>query len=106
MKKEVRLRLDYQCYPIWIYDENGNFIDNDLIDEMEEDDNVIAMLEELQDIFDSLYLNNDDEFKYIGFVSEEDKKNFVEKTNQVYKKLCNLLSEKYIINNMINIHDM
>ena len=23
MKKEVRLMLDYQCYPIWIYDENG-----------------------------------------------------------------------------------
>lgn len=106
MKKEVRLMLDYQCYPIWIYDENGNFINNDLIDEIEEDDNVIAMLEELQDIFDSLYLDNEDEFKYIGFVSKEDKRSFEERANQVYNKLCNLLSEKYIINNMINIHDM
>lgn len=106
MKKELRLMLDYQCYPIWIYDENGNFIDNDLIDEIEEDDNVIAMLEELQGMFDSLYVNNDNEFKYIGFVSEEDKKSFEEKANQVYSKLCNLLSEKYIINNMINTYDM
>lgn len=26
--------LDYQCYPIWIYDENGDFIDNDLVEEI------------------------------------------------------------------------
>ena len=76
MKKEIRLMLDYQCYPIWIYDENGKFIDNDLIDEIEEDNNVITMLEKLQDRFDSLYVNNKNEFKYVGFSSSEDKKKF------------------------------
>ena len=106
MKKEIRLLLDYQCYPIWIYDENGKFIDNDLIDEIEEDNNVITMLEKLQDRFDSLYVNNKNEFKYVGFSSSEDKKKFENEINQVYSKLCDLLSEKYIINNMININEM
>lgn len=30
-KKELRLMLDYQCYPIWIYDEAGNFIDKESV---------------------------------------------------------------------------
>ena len=106
MKKEIRLMLDYQCYPIWIYDENGKFIDNDLIDEIEEDNNVITMLEKLQDRFDSLYVNNKNEFKYVGFSSSEDKKKIEKEINHVYIKLCDLLSEKYIINNMININEM
>ena len=58
MKKEIRLMFDYECYPIWIYDEEGNFIDNDLIDEIEEDNKMVAILEELQNEFESLYLNN------------------------------------------------
>ena len=106
MKKEIRLMLDYQCYPIWIYDENGDFIDNDFVDEIKEDDNMIMMLERLQDRFDSLYINKYNEFKYIGFVSDEDKKNFETEANHVYNELCKLLSKKYIINNMININDM
>ena len=43
MKKEIRLMFDYECYPIWIYDEEGNFIDNGLIDEIEEDDKIVAI---------------------------------------------------------------
>ena len=106
MKKEVRLRLDYQCYPIWIYDENGDFIDNDLVEEIEKDGRMVTMLEELQDKFDSLYLNNHEEFKYIGFNSETDKQKFEDKVHQVYSSLDNLLSEKYIVKNMVNVQDM
>lgn len=32
--KEIRLFLDYKCYPIWIYDENGSLINNDLSEEI------------------------------------------------------------------------
>ena len=106
MKKEIRLMLDYECYPIWIYDENGNFIDNDLIEEIEEDDKMVAMLEELQNEFESLYLNNQEEFKYIGFSSETSKQDFAEKVQQIYSGLCNLLDEKYIVKNMVNMQDM
>lgn len=106
MKKEIRLMLDYECYPIWIYDENGNFIDNDLVDEIEKDDEMVAMLEELQNEFESLYLNNQEEFKYIGFSSETNKKEFVAKVQRVYNSLCDLLDEKYVVKNMVNIQDM
>ncbi|MFB5638592.1 MAG: hypothetical protein ACE5RF_09315 [Nitrosarchaeum sp.] len=68
MKKEIRLMLDYQCYPIWIYDEHGEFVDNDLVEEIEKDEHMSFQLEDLQDIFDSLYLNKETilEPLYIG----------------------------------------
>lgn len=102
-KKEIRLMLDYGCYPIWIYDENGNFVDNNLIDEIEKDDGMVAMLEELQKEFDALYLNNQEEFKYIGFPSEMDKQRFIAKVQRIYCGLRDLLGGKYTVKNMVNI---
>lgn len=106
MKKEIRLMFDYQCYPIWIYDEKGEFIDNNLVEQIENEDNMVEMLEELQDMFDSLYLNNKEEFRYIGFASDDDRKKFEENVIQVYNNLCTLLSEKYIVKNMVDIQNM
>lgn len=106
MKKEIRLMLDYQCYPIWIYDENGDFIDNDLVEEIKKNKEIIIKLEEIQNKFDSLYLNNQEEFKYIGFNSADDKRNFEEMVYKIYNDLCNLLSEKYIVKNMVDIHNI
>ena len=106
MKKEIRLMFDYQCYPIWIYDENGNFIDNDLVEHIENDDEIVAMLEELQHQFDSLYLDSKEEFRYVGFASEEDRKNFERNVLKVYSNLCTLLDEKYIVKNMVDFHNM
>ena len=98
--------LDYECYPIWIYDENGKFVDNDLIDEIGKDDMLVSIIEELQSEFEALYLNNQEEFKYIGFSSENDKQKFAEKVERVYYSLCNLLDEKYIVKNMVNIQNL
>lgn len=106
MKKEIRLMFDYQCYPIWIYDENGKFIDNDLVEQIENDENMVTMLEKLQDMFDSLYVNNKEEFRYIGFASNDDRKVFEENLIQVYNNLCTLLSEEYIVKNMVDIQNM
>ncbi|MGN9135951.1 hypothetical protein ACTNDG_11045 [Clostridium sp. HCP1S3_B4] len=106
MKKEIRLMLDYQCYPIWIYDEHGDFIDNDLVEEVEKDKNISRLLEDLQDTFDSLYLNNKNEFKYVGFANEGDKEDFKKKVQKIYVGLCNLLGDKYTVKNMISISDM
>ena len=106
MKKEIRLMFDYQCYPIWIYDENGEFIDNDLVEQIENDENMVTMLEKLQDMFDSLYVNNKEEFRYIGFASNDDRKVFEENLIQVYNNLCTLLSEEYIVKNMVDIQNM
>ena len=106
MKKEIRLMLEYGCYPIWIYDENGKYIDNDWVYEIEKDDRMVTLLEELQKKFEALYLNNQIEFKYIGFSSEIDRQAFAEKVQQIYSNLCELLDKKYIVKNKVNIQSM
>lgn len=106
MKKEIRFMLEYECYPIWIYDENGNLIDNDLVPEIKKDDKLVAMLEELQNEFENLYINNCKEFKYVGFPSENAKQKFAEKVQQIYCSLCKLLDDKYVVTNRINIENL
>lgn len=27
MVKKIRIMLDYKCYPVWLYDEEGDIID-------------------------------------------------------------------------------
>ena len=53
------------------------------------------MLEGLQTEFESLYLNNQVEFKYVGFSSENAKQNFAKKTENIHSRLCKLLEDKY-----------
>ena len=38
--------------------------------------------------------------------SETGKQGFAQKVQRVYSSLCNLLDEKYIVKNMVNIQDM
>lgn len=57
-------------------------------------------------MFETLYLNNQIEFKYIGFPSETDRQAFAEKVQRVYSNLCNPLDKKYIVKNKVNIQNM
>lgn len=106
MKQEVRLMLEYECYPIWIYDAHGGFIDNDLVDEIKQDDTLTAMLEELQEQFDSLYQNTKQEFRYRGFSSEEERQAFAKKVQQTYERLYTLLDGKYTVQNMVDVQKL
>ena len=102
MKKQIRLMLNYNCYPIWIYDEHNAFIDNDIVSEITDNPTLCNLLEELQHDFDSLYLNNNREFKYIGFHSEKDKNLFIKKIKTIYNLLLSNLGNKYRITNEID----
>ena len=105
IKKEIRLMLEYECYPLWIYDEKGSLIDNDLIDEIKKDDTLCGMLEGLQTEFERLYVNNQIEFKYVGFSSENAKQNFAKKTENIHSRLCKLLEDKYTRAEAIELTD-
>ena len=104
MKKEIRLMLDYQCFPIWIYQKDGTYIDNDLVEEIRNDKNLCKKLEEIQNIFDSLYLNDQSKFEYVGFKSLDQKDRFMKQVDEVYECLSKLLGDKYTIKNFIDFN--
>lgn len=88
--KKIRLYLDYHCFPVWSYDENGSLI----WDDFPPDDQPGGRLEELKNIivdeYDSLF-NDGHEFSYKGFSSKEEAQKFVSHLDE-FKKL---VKEKY-----------
>lgn len=36
----IKIFLEYQCYPIWIYNEQGELVDNDLVEELKGEDEI------------------------------------------------------------------
>ena len=75
--KKLRLFLEYGCYPVWSYDEEGMLIEDDF----PEDDKPTERLEELKTViakeFASTFINNEHEFSPKGFDSKEDARKFI-----------------------------
>ena len=80
--KTLRFMLEYECYPIWIYDEMGEMLQNELPDEFKNDKRLVSLLDEIHEEFDNLYENTNTCFQYNGFVTEFAKNVFFEKVNQ------------------------
>lgn len=100
---KIKVYLDYQCFPIWVYDDNGILIDNVLPKELEEDKNVEDSLIEIQNIYDGFFIDNAIEFKFIGFRSEPDRLNFLTKIDDAINLLKIKVGDLYSIENKINI---
>ncbi|CEE00434.1 hypothetical protein BT1A1_0579 [Caldibacillus thermoamylovorans] len=67
----IKIFLEYQCYPIWIYNEQGELVDNDLVEELKGEDEIDNMLLEIQNIYDSPFEDNAINFEFKGFSNEK-----------------------------------
>ncbi|EUJ43856.1 hypothetical protein [Listeria fleischmannii] len=84
---EVRLFLDYECYPVWVYDEGGFLEENDLPRELKKDKVLDGNLAHLQDKYDSLFTDNEVEFRYNGFNDENKKEEFLHEFAKIQTEL-------------------
>ena len=97
MKNKIRLLLDYGCNPIWVYDHNGKFIGNQTYFEFKKYPDLKIASEEIQKIYDALFINNDKLFEYNGFSSEEERLLFSEKIEKLAATLIHYFGDRYII---------
>ena len=67
----VKLRLEYKCFPMWIHDEQGNLIDNDIVEEISDDNEIVNLLDNIQEEFNELYVDDGIEFSFKGFQNEQ-----------------------------------
>ena len=104
--KKIKLKLEYQCFPVWLYDENDNFIDNELPDEIIGDVEIDPLCVSLQEQYDSLYKNDGNEFAYVGFENTVSKNEFLAKLIHVVKILNEKIGKYYEIENSINIDNL
>ena len=71
--KKIVLSLEYKCFPIWIYGEDGIVEDNDVPKEWENDLSLVSLLEEIQAMHDVRFINDGKVFEFHDFASEEDR---------------------------------
>ncbi|WP_416147662.1 hypothetical protein ACM26V_15655 [Salipaludibacillus sp. HK11] len=99
----IKIFLEYQCYPMWIYNEQGELVDNDLVGELEGEDEIDNMLLEIQNIYDSLFEDNDINFEFKGFSKENEKTVFFKKVEKTITLIKEKLGDKYLIENKVEI---
>ena len=93
----LKYSLEYRCYPIWNYDQDGVLIDNDLPDELRSDDELDSLLIQLQELFDALFIDTPKEFSTHGFSTETERQNFLALLFASKNLLCQRYGEKYHI---------
>lgn len=71
MIKKIRLLLEYNTYCVWLYDENDEIIDNDNPPEWNDDQELTNAFMYVSDIYDTFFIDNEKEFRYIGCKSKE-----------------------------------
>lgn len=103
MIKTIRLMLEYNTYCIWLYNEDNEIIDNDNPPEWDDDAELTDAFMAVSDLYDSFFIDNEKEFKYLGCPDEKTKtqlESLVSKAVDIlYKKNAN----KYIIQNDIDM---
>ena len=87
MINKIRVMLEYRCYPVWLYDEDGDVIDTLLPEELRNDRNLDKKIDELQSRFDNLFIDNDNEFRFLGFESDEQQEDFLADWDETVSEL-------------------
>lgn len=95
--KKIKIKLEYRCFPVWIYSKNDELIENDLPPYLVGDKDIDFKFAHIQEIYDGLYLDDGTEFKYIGFDGEEKREAFFRELLSAIKILKNKLNDEYIM---------
>ena len=106
MVTKLRLMLDYHCYPVWLYDENGNVVDTLLPEELRSDTELDAKFDNLQLRFDALFIDNEQEFSFKGFKTEEEKQHFLKDWQSAVSDLRSKAAGKYEVVDDISLSSL
>ena len=106
MVTKLRLMLDYHCYPVWLYDESGNIIDTLLPEELRSDTELDAKFDNLQERFDALFIDNEHEFSFKGFQTEEEKQRFLRDWQSAVSDLRSKVAGRYEIVDDISLSSL
>jgi hypothetical protein len=101
--KTLRIALEYNCYPVWILDSNGEIIDNDLPAPIRSNKELDDLFLKIQEIFDSCFVDTPKEFTTHGFNSEEEKASFLELVNQADAWLKREADGMFIVENHVKL---
>ncbi len=74
--KTIKIQLEYKCYPVWLYDDEGLVEDTALPPELADDHELDDMFKSVQERFDATYVDTPTDFYNKGFASSEEEAAF------------------------------
>ena len=102
MIKTIRITLEYNTYCLWLYDENGEIVDNDNPPEWKDDSELTNAFMAVSDLYDSFFIDNKKEFRYTGCPDEETRRRLCVLIENALKILEQKNQGRYIIRNDID----
>jgi hypothetical protein len=79
--KESEIELAYQCYPVWLYDEEGLAGSCALPSGLSGDHGLDERFRSIQERFDATCVDTPTEFRHIGFAIQEEEAAFASDPN-------------------------
>lgn len=99
----LRISLEYNCYPVWIIDSDGDVIDNDLPTEIRCNRELDDLFVKIQELYDSCFIDTSKEFTAKGFNSDKDKASFLTLVKAAEEILRREAEGKYLVESHINL---
>lgn len=104
MISKIRLLLEYNTYPIWLYDEDGDIIDNDNPPEWDDDQQLTDAFMAVSDYYDTFFIDNKHEFRFVGSTDKADENKLKALVSRALELLYAKNNGKYMIQNDIRIN--
>ena len=101
MIAKIRLLLEFGTYPIFLYDDEGLVIDTANPPEWADDAELTNAFMAVSDLYDTFFINNKNEFSYIGCPDQETKERLITLIEKALAVLEAKNAGKYPIQNDI-----
>ncbi len=72
----IRIQLEYKCFPVWLYDDDGIVEDTALPPELSDDRELEERFRSIQERFDATYVDTSTDFYNRGFTTPEEETAF------------------------------
>ena len=102
MIKSIRITLEYNTYCLWLYDENGEIIDNDNPPEWKDDSELTDVFMAVSNLYDTFFIDSKTEFRYVGCPDEETRLRLRALIDNAIQILEQKNQGRYIIRNNID----
>lgn len=93
--KRLRVALEYRCHPLWIYGEDGYVEENGVPPELAGNADLIRLLDQVQQIYDSFFVDDGIDFSYRGPSTPQEFQNFRQTVLRLYDMVSTRLGHDY-----------
>ena len=100
------IKLEYGCFPVWIYHSNGELMLNDLPWELSADQEIDESFVEIQNVYDSLFTGTSPDVTYMGFQNESEKQDFIQMIDNAINLIKMKMGTIYEIEKRFDVHEL